>query len=176
MIDSSLIRVHRHGANGPEKGGDPSSGKMIPPDHFVRHRTMGRLRGGLTTKIHALVDAAGRPILLKLTPWQAHDGRTAIDMLDSPGPGQTLLADRGYDADCLRAAVTARGAVASIKPMPHRKRIPAFDRTLCSQRNRVEQFCSKIRQFRAVATRYGKTDANVLATIQRAEIRICLRS
>ena len=137
---------------------------------------MGRLRGGLTTKIHALVDAAGRPILLKLTPGQAHDGRTAIDMLDNPGPGQTLLADRGYDADCLRAAVTARGAVASIKPMPHRKRIPAFDRMLCSQRNRVEQFCSKIRQFRAVATRYGKTDANVLATIQRAEIRICLRS
>ena len=42
---------------------------------------MGRSRGGLTTKLHALVDANGLPIALTLTPGQAHDGRSAEDML-----------------------------------------------------------------------------------------------
>jgi transposase len=43
---------------------------------------MRRSRGGLTTKIHALVDANGLPVTLKLTEGQAHDGRSAADMLD----------------------------------------------------------------------------------------------
>ena len=83
---------------------------------------MGRSRGGLTTKIHALVDANGLPIALKLTEGQAHDGRSAADMLDSVGEGDVLLADRAYDADGLRAALAAPGAWANIKPMPNRKR------------------------------------------------------
>ena len=55
---------------------------------------MGRSRGGLTTKIHALVDANGNPIALKLTEGQAADGKSASDMLNDMGAGQTLLADR----------------------------------------------------------------------------------
>jgi transposase len=55
---------------------------------------MGRSRGGLTTKIHAVVDANGHPIALKLSEGQAHDGRSAADMLGSVGDGQILLADR----------------------------------------------------------------------------------
>lgn len=55
---------------------------------------MGRSRDGLTTKIHVLVDALGRPIRLKLTEGQAHDGRSGADMTDGNGAGQTLLADR----------------------------------------------------------------------------------
>ena len=55
MIDSSCVRVHQHGAaakrGSPDDGGDGG---------------MGRSRGGLTTKIHALVDADGRPIRLEL--------------------------------------------------------------------------------------------------------------
>lgn len=137
---------------------------------------MGRSRGGLTTKIHALVDAAGRPIRLKLTEGQAHDGRSAVDMLSSLGPGQVLLADRGYDADYLRDPLLARGAVANIKPMPHRKRVPAFDRTIYRKRNIVERFFNKLKHFRAVATRYDKTDDNFLASVQLAAIRVTLRS
>ena len=71
---------------------------------------MGRSRGGLTTKIHALVDALGLPILLKLTEGQAHDGRSADDMLDSLGHGDVLLADRAYDSDAMRARLADRGA------------------------------------------------------------------
>ena len=48
---------------------------------------MGRSRGGLTSKIHALVDAEGRPVALKITPGQAHDGRSAADMLGGLGEG-----------------------------------------------------------------------------------------
>ena len=71
---------------------------------------MGRSRGGLTTKIHALVDALGMPILLKLTEGQAHDGRSADDMLDTLQAGCILLADRAYDSDAMRETLAARGA------------------------------------------------------------------
>ena len=83
---------------------------------------MGRSRGGLTTKVHALVDANGLPIALKLTAGQAHDGRSAQDMLDTVGAGDILLADRAYDSDALRTEMAARGAWANIKPMPGRRR------------------------------------------------------
>ena len=71
---------------------------------------MGHSRGGLTTKIHALVDAMGMPIMLKLTEGQAADGRSAADMFDTVGKGDILLADRAYDSDALRAEMEARGA------------------------------------------------------------------
>lgn len=71
---------------------------------------MGRSRGGLTPKIHALVDANGLPILLKLTEGQAHDGRSAIDMLEGFGSGQILLADAAYDSDAPRQSLNDCGA------------------------------------------------------------------
>ena len=70
---------------------------------------MGRSQGGLTTKFHALVDANGLPITLKLTEGQAHDGRSADGMLDSLHAGQILLADRAYDSDALRRAMADQG-------------------------------------------------------------------
>ena len=69
--------------------------------HDFDGRCIGRSRGGLTTKIHALVDARGLPIVLKLTPGQARDGRSAADMLDTLGDGDVLLADRAYASDAL---------------------------------------------------------------------------
>jgi Transposase DDE domain len=87
---------------------------------------MGRSRGGLTTKIHALVDADGLPIALKLTEGQAHDGRAAWDMLGSLAAGNILLADRAYDSDVLRQTLAERGAWANVKPMPNRRNVPAF--------------------------------------------------
>src|SRR3546814_7628342 len=80
------------------------------PKKDGRSRCMGRSRGGLTTKIHALVDALGLPIALKLTEGQAHDGRSADDMLDGLGEGCVLLADRASDRKSKRATLAARGA------------------------------------------------------------------
>jgi transposase len=101
---------------------------------------MGRSRGGLTTKIHALVDANGNPFKLKLTEGQAHDGRSAEDMLASVGKGQTLLADRAYDSHALRETLAARGAKANVKPMPNRVNIPKFDKRQYRKRNLVERW------------------------------------
>jgi transposase len=137
---------------------------------------MGRSRGGLTTKIHALVDAEGRPIALKLTEGQAHDGRSAADMFDTIVTGNILLADRAYDSDRLRKDLAARGAWANVRPMPHRANSPAFSAWLYRLRNLVERFFNKLKHYRAVATRYDKRDDNYLASVQLASIRIWLRS
>jgi transposase len=136
---------------------------------------MGRSRGGLTTKIHVVVDANGNPITLKLTEGQAHDGRSAADMLDSVGPGQTLLADRAYDSDALRLTLAGRGAWANVKPMPGRINVPIFSPYLYRLRNLVERFFSKLKHFRAIATRFEKHDANYLALVKLAAARIWMR-
>jgi len=137
---------------------------------------MGRSRGGLTTKIHALVDAVGRPIRLKLTEGQAHDGRSAADMFDSLQTGDILLADRAYDSDELRERLAARGVWANIRPLPNRVRHPVFSPWVYRQRNAVERFFNKLKHFRAIATRYDKRDDNYLASVQLASMRIWLRS
>ncbi len=136
---------------------------------------MGRSRGGLTTKIHAVVDANGNPFHLKLTEGQAHDGRSADDMLDSVGKGQTLLADRAYDSDALRDTLAERGAKANIKPMPNRVNIPKFNKKLYRKRNLVERFFNKLKHFRAIATRFEKHDANYMALVKLASARIWMR-
>ena len=137
---------------------------------------MGRSRGGLTTKVHALVDAEGRPIALKLTEGQAHDGRSAVDMFETIQAGQILLADRAYDSDALRGALAERNAWANIRLMPHRKNRPVFSAWLYRYRNLVERFFNKLKHFRAVATRYDKRDDNFLASVKLASLRIWLRT
>ncbi len=143
---------------------------------------MGRSRGGLTTKIHALVDAEGLPIALKLTEGQAHDGRSARDMLGALIEGQILLADRAYDSDEIRQSLAERGAWANIKPMPNRKTVPAFSAFLYRYRNLVERFFNKacpakagIKHYRAVATRFDKRAENFLAGVKLASLRIWMR-
>jgi transposase len=136
---------------------------------------MGRSRGGLTTKIHALVDAEGLPIALKLTEGQAHDGRSACDMLEALAEGQILLADRAYDSDALRQSLAERGAWANVKPMPNRKNVPAFSTYLYRYRNLVERFFNKLKHFRAVATRYDKRADKYLAGVKLASARIWMR-
>ncbi len=136
---------------------------------------MGRSRGGLTTKIHTLVDAEGLPIAFKLSEGQAHDGKSAEDMIGDLAAGQILLADSAYDSDAARKALAARGAFANIKPMPNRKNVPAFCTYLYRYRNLVERFFNKLKHFRAVATRYDKRADNFLADIKLASFRIWCR-
>ena len=136
---------------------------------------MGRSRGELTTKIHALVDANGNPIALKLTEGQAHDGKSASDLLKRLGAGQTLLADRAYDSDALRESLAQRGAWANIKPMPGRVNIPAFSAFLYRYRNLVERFFNKLKHYRAIASRFEKHDANYLALVKLAAAKIWMR-
>ena len=135
---------------------------------------MGRSRGGLTTKIHALVDANGLPVVLKLTEGQAHDSVSAADMLETLTEGQILLADRAYDSDRLRQTLRERGAFANVRPMAGRKRMLPFSPWLYRQRNLVERFFSKLKHYRAIATRYEKHDT-FLAAVKLAAARIWMR-
>jgi len=137
---------------------------------------VGRSRGGLTTRIHALVDANGLPVVLKLTPGQAHDGRSAADMLDGLDEGQILLADQAYDSNTLRDAMDRRGAWACIKSISSRKDPPAFSPFLYRYRNLVERFFNKLKRFRAIATRFEKRPENDLTLVKLAAIKIWLRN
>ena len=78
---------------------------------------MGRSRGGLTTKIHALTDAHGLPLELVLTPGQAGDCPVAEQLLGHLRENTIVLADKAYDADWLRRQIEAAGAAPNIPPM-----------------------------------------------------------
>ncbi len=136
---------------------------------------MGRSRGGLTTKIHALVDARGLPIRLVLTPGQTHDSKGAAMLLAQLDPACTVLGDKAYDVNWIRDHIEKRGSVANIPFKKDRKEIGVFDADLYKERNRVERFFNKIKHLRRVATRYEKLAANFLAMIKLAAIRTWLR-
>jgi transposase len=135
---------------------------------------MGRSRGGLTTKIHALVDADGRPIRLMLTPGQANDAPVAEALLEDLADGATLIADRAYDTNTIRALAAERGAWANIPPRSIRKGSFSFSTWVYRQRNLVERFFNRIKQFRGLATRYDRRPENYLAALKLAAIRIWL--
>jgi transposase len=86
-----------------------------------------------------------------------------------------LLADRGYDADWIRAIVAKRRAWANIPPRSNRNEPICFSPYLYRARNLVERFFNRIKQCRRIATRYDKLAANYLAFIQLASIRLWLR-
>ena len=136
---------------------------------------MGRSRGGLTTKIHAVVDALGLPIKLSLSEGQAYDGHQAQSLLNDLPPHAMVLADRAYDADAIRTLIANQKARANIPPMPQRRYKPAFSKRLYRMRNLVERFFNKLKHFRAVATRYDKDPENYLAGVKLASIRIWMR-
>jgi transposase len=136
---------------------------------------MGRSRGGLTTKIHALTDARGLPVELVLTPGQAGDCPVAAQLLGHLRADTIVLADKAYDADWLRRQIEAAGAAPNIPPMVHRRWKPCFSPALYRARNRIERFFNRIKHFRRLATRYEKHAANFLAMLKLAAIHLWLR-
>ena len=146
----------------------------IAPGHEKNGpQAIGRSRGGLTTKIHALVDALGNPVELMLTPGQAHDLTCAEQLIDSADPG-ALLGDKAYDADTLIDTLTQRGITPVIPPKANRKTPRACDFALYCERNLVERFFNKLKHFRAIATRYDKLAKIFLAGVQLASAIILL--
>ena len=137
MIDTSIVRVHQHGA-------------CIAGNN---QQHMGRSRGGLTTKIHAVVDTNGLPVQIGLTPGETHDNQICSVLLREWRPQTMLLADRGYDADWIRTFVAQRGAWANIPPKRNRKEPICFSPHLYRARNRIERFFNKIKHCRRIATR-----------------------
>jgi transposase len=125
-----------------------------------------RSREGLSTKIHALVDAEGEPVRLDITSGQASDVQGADILLNDLAAGSVLLGDKGYHSDCLREKIEAQDAAPNIPDKSNRTEKLCFRKVLYKQCNRVERFLNKIKRFRWMATRY-----DILGTI-----RIRLRS
>ena len=114
---------------------------------------MGRSRGGLTTKIHALVEAQGLPFRFLLSPGQAHDATAAATLLQDLTPDSFVLADKAYDTDGIRELIEAQDAVPIIPDRKSRRKTHPFSPPLYRLRNRVERFFAKLKQFRRIATR-----------------------
>ena len=137
---------------------------------------MGRSRGGLTTKIHARVDAKGRPVRLLISPGEAHDVTCAEALLEGLERHAVVIADKGYDADRVREHIRSQGAIPNIPNRSNRKKRYRWKKRIYRERNHVERFFNKLKQFRRIATRYDKLGATFFAFIQLAAVRISLRS
>jgi transposase len=128
----------------------------------------------LSTKIHAMVDALGNPTAFFLTPGQAHDLEGA-DALLPQMQADALLADRAFDADArVIEPLRAAGKQVVIPPKSNRKIQRTFDREMYKARHLMENFFCKLKQYRAIATRYDKTARNFLAAIHLAAAIIWL--
>lgn len=126
---------------------------------------IGRSRGGLSTKIHATADALGNPTGLHLTGGEAHD-LAGADALLPQVAAATVIADRGDDAEGrVLAVLRDAGKVAVIPPKRHRTTQRDYDRHLYGARYLIEHFFNRLKQDRAIATRYDKTKRDFLAAL-----------
>jgi transposase len=109
-----------------------------------------------------------------LTAGQRGDAPQAGPLIEGL-PAEVVMADTAYDADLLRQAITAKGALAVIPNNPSRAQKHPLDKHLYAQRHLVECCFSRLKQFRRVATRFEKTAKNYLAVITLAAIVLWLR-
>jgi transposase len=121
-----------------------------------------------------MVDALGNPLSFLLTPGQAHDLNGADEFLPQM-QAATLLADRAFDADArVIEPLLAAGKIPVIPPKSTRKARRAYDKELYKARHLIENFFCKLKQYRAIATRYDKTARNFLAGIHLVAAAILL--
>lgn len=119
----------------------------------------------MTTKINACVDALGNPVDFTLEPGQACDLEGSDVFLESITAG-ALLADKAFDADeRVLKRLEERGIEAVIPPKSNRIVQRTYDKHLYKARHLIENFFLKLKQFRAIATRYDKTAKNFLGAI-----------
>ncbi len=112
-----------------------------------------------------MVDALGNPVAFFLTGGQAHDLVGADHLLPSM-QADLLIADKAFDADArVIEPLAAAGKTAVIPPKANRRVPRDFDRDTYKARHLIENFFAKLKQFRAIATRYDKTARNFLAAI-----------
>ena len=121
-----------------------------------------------------LVDALGNPLGFHLSGGEAHD-LVGADHLLADMQADTLIADKAFDADKrVIEPLSAAGKTVVIPPRSNRRSPRSFDRDLYKARHLIENFFAKLKQFRAIATRYDKTARNFLAAVHLAASAIWL--
>ena len=101
------------------------------------------------------VDALGMPLKFQLTGGEAHEASQADILINEYC--EYLIADRGYDSNKIREICEEKGIQAVIPGRKCRKEVIPYDEHIYKERNQVERFFCRIKQFRRIATRYDKT-------------------
>ncbi|MFJ1753322.1 IS5 family transposase [Kitasatospora sp. NPDC088134] len=196
-IDSTAARAHQHAAGARKKGTGPED-ESDDPAAVARREALGRSRGGLTTKIHLGVDGRGLPLSIVLSTGNTADCTMLPAVLDAirvprVGAGRPrtrpdrVVADKAYSSRKIRSLLRRRRIRATI---PERRdqiagrarrasrggRPPAFDKTAYKGRNVVERCFAKLKQFRAVATRFDKLANRYRAGVVLASLILWLRA
>ena len=132
---------------------------------------IGISRGGRTSKIHGLTDAAGRPRVLMISPGNTSDMTMAPALIETAhGRFDKLIADRGYDSNAIRSAILAQGAEVVIPATRSRKAPIFYDRKAYRARNLVERLWCRLKDWRRIATRYDKLAKNYMAGVFLAAV------
>ncbi|WP_425559229.1 IS5 family transposase [Kistimonas scapharcae] len=158
MVDGSIARVHQHGA---------------PKKTAQDEQAVGKSRGGLTTKIHAAVDALGNPVRFIITAGQTSEFCQALALIEGFSTDY-VLADKGYESNVFITAIERNGAAPVIPPRRSRLVQRAYDKALYKERNLVERLFQKLKQFRRIATRYEKLGRNYFGMLHLAASMIWL--
>ena len=119
----------------------------------------------MNTKLHAVCDGEGRPIMMLLTEGQMSDHKGAYLLLDALPNAKELLGDKGYDSDWFRAALTARGITPCIPPKSNRKVQYHYDKAVYKKRHMVENLFAKIKDWRRIHTRYDRCAHTFMSAI-----------
>ena len=140
--------------------------------HFKQD--IGRSKGGLTIKIHAVVDALGNPVRILLTAGNVNDIVPAPILLEGL-LGEKLLADKAYDANKLIEFALQQQMEVVIPPTAQRLVQRDYDRHVYKERHLVECFFEKLKEFRRIATRYDKLSITFRAAVMIAACLIWLQ-
>ena len=132
---------------------------------------IGRSRAGRTSKVHAAVDAKGRPRRLDITGGQVHDSQAMDSFLDWEKAPLAIVADKAYGTAKIRQQIADEGALAVIPSKSNARNPIPHDPNLYAQRNIVERFFCKMKDMRRLATRFEKSAKNFLAMTQLFAIR-----
>ncbi|WP_428831543.1 IS5 family transposase [Actinocorallia cavernae] len=190
-VDSTINRAHQHAA-GARKKGAQAGDELEDPERAAHRQALGRSRGGLTTKVHLACDGRGLPLAAVVTPGNVNDSTAFDAVLEAvrvprTGVGRprrrpdAVIADKAYSSRAIRQTLRRRGIRAVIPERADQKtnrmrrgraggRPPAFDRDLYKARNVVERCFNRLKQFRAIATRFDKFADHYKAGIRLASL------
>ena len=140
----------------------PSSEPTSTARRQKSDEAIGRSRGGLSTKIHATAQALSNSTGVFLTPAEAQD-LGGGDVLLQDTPAATVIADKAYDVQ-VRVIELLQRAIKSVVIPPRRTACAplSYDRDLYKARHLIKNFFARLKQYRAIATRYDKTARNFL--------------
>jgi len=135
-------------------------------------RHIGRTKGGLNSKLHAVVNQDGKPLVMALTAGQVSDHLGAKIMYPNLPSARILIGDKGYDSDEYRAALQVKSIKTCIPPRSGRNNPAAYCKTLYKQRHKVENAFNRLKDWRRIATRYDRCADLFFAAITIAAIVI----